>query len=193
MAPKRNLNYVYLDTDPGRKHPYELKGCEGCGEVSLIAARGKYCSRACSARKQHSEGRSRQVSGSEHYAWKGDKAKYQALHNRVMRARGRADSCELRAEMGCESTKYEWAHVHGTDPGDPANYRKLCKSCHVGYDNQRGSGHSSSKLSDAQVAEIRDAYSAGVISQQKLANRFGVSQKVIHLVVTNKTYRTSNL
>lgn len=123
------------------------------------------------------------MSGAEHYNWKGSAAKYQAMHNRVMHARGRADHCEWRDTVGCSSIAYEWAHLHETDPGDPQNYVSLCKPCHQSYDGQVGETHASAKLTDDQIAEIRRRYAAGDISQQSLANEFGIHQASISKIV----------
>ena len=43
-----------------------------------------------------------------------------------------------------------------------------------------------SKLSDGDVIEIRRAYAIGNTSQLKLADRFGVSQSVVSLIILNK-------
>lgn len=192
MAPPRNPEYVYRENDTKRKHPYIYKECEGCGEVKLIGARNAFCSRTCSLRAQHAAGpRATMPSGAEHYKWMESGTGYAANHARVLRARGPAVHCENRAEAGCASIKYEWAHVHGTDPGDPANYRSLCKSCHIAYDEQRGSGHANAKLSPQQVSEIRVRYGTGRISQEVLAAEYNVHQTVISAVVTGKRYLAS--
>src|ERR1035441_10369360 len=54
--------YTYVDGDTA--HPYEEKPCEGCGVVSLIQTRRRFCSRKCSKTK------------TENPAWKGDDAGY---------------------------------------------------------------------------------------------------------------------
>jgi DNA-binding XRE family transcriptional regulator len=189
MAPPRNPNYVFRDTDTKRSKPYILKACAGCGEEKLIRTTGKYCSKSCSALQQHADGRSRQLSGTEHYKWKGSEAGYQALHNRVIKARGKADQCANRETEGCVSEKYEWAHIHGTDPADTRSYMSLCKTCHITYDDQRGSGHTNSKLSAAQIREIRELYATGDVSQQALADLFGVYQTTISKIVRERTYK----
>ena len=107
-----NPAYVYR-----HNHAYILKVCAGCGEEKLVRVSGEFCSRSCSLRTQHADGpRAVMPSGADHYAWKGESASYTAHHNRVVRARGPAGHCEQRADFGCRSLKYEWAHVHGTDP-----------------------------------------------------------------------------
>lgn len=93
-----------------------------------------------------------------------------------------------REALGCTSQKYEWAHIHGTDPLVTENYQQMCKSCHITYDHQRGSGHANSKLTDDQVAEIRRRYAAGDVSQQALAGEFGIDQTTVSKIVLRKTY-----
>ena len=46
-----------------------------------------------------------------------------------------------------------------------------------------------SKLTDAQVREIRDLYEPGVISQRQLAAEFGVSTGTIAAIVSGRTWR----
>lgn len=52
-----------------------------------------------------------------------------------------------------------------------------------------GSKHSNAKLTDAQVVEIRAIYVRGGTRQIDLAKCYGVSQRVISLVVRRETYR----
>lgn len=51
----------------------------------------------------------------------------------------------------------------------------------------RGERHVNAKLSNRQAAAIRRTYRTGV-SQDRLAAKYGVSQRVISLIVSNKTY-----
>lgn len=192
MAKPKSPDYEYhLDEKRGVMRAYARINCEQCGEPALVRADGskRFCSKRCAVLKQHAEGRSRQVSGSEHYAWKGADAKYQALHMRVIRARGSSDHCEWRASADCVSRKYEWSHIHGTDPSDTKNYRSLCKTCHQRYDKQTGADHSNAKLTAQQVEEIRGRYATGTVSQQALADEYGVHQTAISRMVLRKTHR----
>ena len=72
--------------------------------------------------------------GVEAHRWRGDKASYASLHNRVERARGKPRYCEK-----CGNTKakrYEWANLTG-NYNDINDYSRMCKSCHSLYDNER--------------------------------------------------------
>lgn len=54
---------------------------------------------------------------------------------------------------------------------------------------QPQSGHANAKLTPEQVVDIRAIYDAGGMRQVDLAKRYGVSQRVISLVVRRETYR----
>lgn len=54
---------------------------------------------------------------------------------------------------------------------------------------QPRSAHSNAKLSGDQVREIRARYDTGSAKQVALAQEFGVSQRVISLVVRRETYK----
>lgn len=52
----------------------------------------------------------------------------------------------------------------------------------------RGETSGNAKLTNSQAAEIRNRYSAGGISQQKLAIEYGVTQMVVSHIVRGNTY-----
>jgi hypothetical protein len=53
----------------------------------------------------------------------------------------------------------------------------------------RGEKQPLSKLTEAQVLEIRKSYSAGGVTQSQLAQKYGVIQQAIQLVVTRKRWK----
>jgi hypothetical protein len=53
----------------------------------------------------------------------------------------------------------------------------------------RGEKHGKAILTAEQVIEIRQRYSAGKISQQKLGKEYGVSRSAIRHIVTNENWR----
>jgi hypothetical protein len=75
----------------------------------------------------------RDQSGENNTSWRGADATYAALHYRVSGARGKPSYCEH-----CKSTdarkRYEWANVTG-DYADINDYIRLCKKCHIHFDN----------------------------------------------------------
>jgi hypothetical protein len=162
--------------------------CEWCGTAAMKRRGARFCSKRCAVLRQHAAGLARQASGSDNGHWKGSAASYQSVHQRIARQRGVASRCENRSALGCISEKYEWAHIHGTDPHDVDNYRQLCKSCHITYDHQRGAENANAKLSISDVASIRERYAASGVSQQSLADEYGVAQPITSKVVRYESY-----
>lgn len=58
-----------------------------------------------------------------------------------------------------------------------------------GRKTQPRSGHVNAKLSPDQVRDIRRAYDAGGARQVDLATQYGVSQRVISLIIRRETYK----
>lgn len=58
-----------------------------------------------------------------------------------------------------------------------------------GRKTQPKSEHANAKLTPAQVRHIRRVYAAGGVRQVDLAAQFGVTQRVISLVVRGETYK----
>lgn len=53
----------------------------------------------------------------------------------------------------------------------------------------RGSAHVNAKLTDEQVREIRSLYDSGRMKQVPLACKYGVTQRVISLIVRRESYK----
>jgi len=54
---------------------------------------------------------------------------------------------------------------------------------------KRGSAHPIAKLNETKVREIRDRYDRGGITQYALAKEYGVTQRIIHLVVVRELWK----
>ncbi len=63
---------------------------------------------------------------------------------------------------------------------------KIAKGRHKGA--KQGSDHHLSKITEVDVAAIRHEYSTGDINQYQLAEKFGVSQSEISMIVTYKKW-----
>lgn len=55
------------------------------------------------------------------------------------------------------------------------------------FNQVKGERHAGHKLTDAQVTEIRRLYATGNMSQQAIADMFGVCQTHVSLIVRNKS------
>jgi hypothetical protein len=130
--------------------------------------------------------------GTAHWNWVGDAAGYQAQHQRLWKARGRADHCA----WGCESSLYDWANLTG-DYGDPWDYASMCRSCHVRYDDARRSMEpgftrrpqgKQPHLTADQVRDLRTRRQAGE-TYAVLTARFGIAPSCICDIVHGRTYR----
>lgn len=85
------------------------------------------------------------------------------------------------------SGRTDYALIHGhAYSRDGEDYREMCHSCHMQYDNggkatgpsMPGVTNPNSVLDDEKVREIRCALSSGEL-QRDIAKRFGVSKSLI--------------
>jgi excisionase family DNA binding protein len=79
--------------------------------------------------------------------WHGDKLTYGRLHQAVYKLRGKPQRCE-RCGTTDPAKHYDWANLTGRYE-DPADYQRMCKSCHRRYDLAR---HCEGGLSTAEAA-----------------------------------------
>ncbi len=54
--------------------------------------------------------------------------------------------------------------------------------------DRRGGGYAKRKFTLEEADAIRNEYKAGGISQNKLADKYSVSQPIINMILKNKTY-----
>jgi hypothetical protein len=148
---------------------------------------------------EHLKGR---PSGSTHYAWKGERAGYQAKHLRVAHVRGSAPSCI----WGCIETKrFEWANLTG-DYEDPDDYAAMCISCHRRYDDARrsmeegfkkhprgaslaGERNPQAKLTPQIAEDCRRRHAVGE-QVADLAREYGVTYGAISLIIQGKHWKS---
>lgn len=69
-----------------------------------------------------------QMSGENHFAWKGDNVGYHALHDWVAKELGRPKKCEICNKT--EAKRFEWANISGEYKKDITDWKRLCKGCH---------------------------------------------------------------
>ena len=69
--------------------------------------------------------------GETHPNWKGNQARYGALHERLKTRFGPAKKCEVCG--GKKAPKYNWANLKGKYE-DINDYKQMCAKCHKNYD-----------------------------------------------------------
>lgn len=73
--------------------------------------------------------------GRNNDSWRGGKAGYAAFHYRLRALRGRPKRCEV-CGTSSPAKWYDWANLTGRYD-DPSDFKRMCRSCHRTYDNQR--------------------------------------------------------
>ena len=112
----------------------EKRNCWTCKKefftriTEIKKGRGVCCSRKCHYEKY------RQTSKEEtHYTWKGDNVGLSGLHDWVRKHLGRPKKCE---HCGIENAKqYDWANKSREYKRDLNDWIRLCRKCHLIYDN----------------------------------------------------------
>ena len=71
-----------------------------------------------------------------HPFWKGDSAKYHAMHKWIYRHKGNPELCEHCGKTHKEK-RIEWANINHLYTRKPDDYIPLCVSCHRKYDLEK--------------------------------------------------------
>jgi hypothetical protein len=77
----------------------------------------------------------RNQSGERNSQWLDTDAGYQAKHTRIARLCGTPSECERCGSVDPNKV-YDWANLTG-DYDNPADYQRMCRSCHRQFDNAR--------------------------------------------------------
>lgn len=112
----------------------------------------------------------------KNHQWKGDSASYQAKHAWIYRRLGKAMICE---KCGENEKKIHWANKSQQYLRIENDWMQLCVPCHREFD-----GHT--KFTKDEAKKIRTIYYKGDISQEKLANKYGVSRCAIVNAIKGK-------
>lgn len=73
------------------------------------------------------EEKPKKPSGEQHYAWKGDKAGYRAIHDYMERHKPKPKQCELCDK---ETSELDLALIAETYTRNPEDYKWCCRKCH---------------------------------------------------------------
>lgn len=69
--------------------------------------------------------------GAKNSSWKGDRASYKAMHQRLYATRGRPFPCSVCGTTTARA--YDWANLTG-HYANPMDYAPMCRSCHWRHD-----------------------------------------------------------
>ncbi len=116
--------------------------------------KAKFCSIKCYAisiigHKSHRKGKKfPQITGEKHYAWKGKKVGYFALHTWICRKKGKPTKCENpdciyprkdgHGRIMIAPKKFHWANIDHKYRRVLSDYISLCVPCHKRYDLDNG-------------------------------------------------------
>lgn len=90
--------------------------------------------------------------GEQHPLWKGDRVSYSGLHYWVGRSLGKPKFCE---HCGTKTAKkYEWANLSREYKRDTNDWIRLCKSCHVLFDDVIKKSWIKRRVNDEVIAPI---------------------------------------
>ena len=118
--------------------------------------------------------------GEKNWNWKGDKAKYRALHSWVNKHKNKKAFCEL-----CKQTKpLELANKTGVYNRDFDNWFWLCYKCHKNYDAERRGHKNKSHFSKEQI-ESRKIKRKNYLIKYKSKNKEKIKKQ-------NAEYREAN-
>ena len=125
-----------------------------------------------------------------HGNWKGDRAKYKAIHMWVGIHWGKPQYCEC-----CHSVKkqmYHWANISGKYLRRRYDWKRVCVSCHKNFYGKilKGEELPQSKLNRFQVLRIRFMKMIRPkLSQYKIAKMFNIQVMTINRVLSNKSWK----
>lgn len=181
---KDGLQYWCKECD--RLARYQGKQCTECNKpVTNKNLSGLCLSCGKKGERHHLFGKPR-LQGEKHYAWKGDKVGYGALHDWV---RSRLVAPKKCQHCG-EEKKLDLANKTGQYLRDLDDWLWLCRSCHRQYDGVlKGESHANSKLTELDVIDIYNSPLRGA----PLSERYKISQANISLIKNGLAWRHLNL
>lgn len=121
--------------------------------------------------------------GKLHPKWKGKDASYSAVHHWIKRELGSPLHCSQCNKTEGTTRNFHWANISGKYKRELTDWKRLCVSCHVYFDNRNIlciKNLPKPKLSDTQVHTIRGLKN---LTQRKLAEMFNVNQSQISRIL----------
>jgi len=162
-----------------KKHNYI---CKRCGKSNFGYGK-RYC-KECNIIILNLFNSKRNLNNENNPAWKGEDAKYDAIHNWIRRHKPKPKLCE-----NCKKSKrLQLANLSGKYLRDINDYKYLCSSCHSKFDGYNvkgykgrdykksiGENNGRAKLKEKQVIEIRKLLEKKELTKTAIAKKFNVS------------------
>lgn len=131
----------------------------------------------------------RNMAGENNPRWKGDNVGYDALHDYIRARKIKPEKCER-----CNKKRKLELSCNGKYTRNLDDYEYICKSCHGKKDRwgklfEEGEKHPNSKLKNKDILKIRQLYKTGKYSQQKLAEKFFITQTTISTIIKKVTWK----
>lgn len=117
------------------------EACKFCKKLFSCppSDKGIYCSSKCkidASKEKTAWNKSRrmpEISGENHYLYKGEAAGYSAKHAWMKKMFGKANKCAF--DISHKSTRYHWANISKSYSRDRDDWASLCPQCHGQYDS----------------------------------------------------------
>lgn len=115
---------------------YIQKKCEHCKkDIEVLKTEfkrggGKFCSRSC----YYKDLKENRPSGEDSWAWKGDSVGKSALHDWVIKHKGKPKKCEHCGTT--KAKKFEWSNKSQEYKRELSDWQRLCTKCHHKYDHK---------------------------------------------------------
>ncbi len=98
--------------------------------VRIECGRGKFCSKVCMYKYRNAQ------IGEAHHRWKGDEAKYSAIHKWIAKEFGQNMQCEWCGFKSTNPYQIQWANLSGDYTRDREDWARLCAKCHWHFDRE---------------------------------------------------------
>lgn len=106
-------------------HYYQQNKCKGCEK--LVSDYHEVCTKCLGLSRK----------GEDNPIWKGDKAKYAAIHMWLYSNYGQPTTCEICKKTDLKGKRINWANLSGMYKRIKSDWKRMCVPCHKKYDLKR--------------------------------------------------------
>ncbi len=176
---KENIGYGYCECGCGGKTRIAPQNCK-----TKLWTRGK----PIRFIRWH-QSKNGAVSKEKNPRWQGDNVSIDGLHKRISKELGKPKICW---ECGTtdKTKRYEWANISGEYKVDMNDFKRLCKKCHIHFDNVifKGEDNGMAKLTKKIIIQIRKIYAKNKYSYLELSKMFNINRCTIRDIIVRKTW-----